>query len=360
MALSQAAAAFEDAVNRRIVPVLRRRGWRPRTIAFTGFGSTESVRVLARVLMARPDEQSSVTADVDADDEDLDAAQQAQRGWRSFFTAQVVHLPVTIEVGDTELRATTDRGGYLDVVVHDHGLPPGWHKATIRARAAEPVCAQVLVVGAETTVGIVSDIDDTVMVTHLPRPFIAAWNTFVRHSSARRAVPGMSQLYRDLLAEHPDAPVFYLSTGAWNVVPTLTRFLRSHGFPEGPLLMTDWGPSNTGFFRSGQEHKRTELRNLVITFPQVHWLLVGDDGQHDPLLYDELAREHADHVAAIGIRVLSPAEQLLAHGTPTELEEPVNRARAEHHVPLVRGRDGHALRKLLPHALERRLSRVTG
>jgi len=27
------------------------------------------------------------------------------------------------------------------------------------------------------------------------------------------------------------------------------------GFPEGPLLLTDWGPTNTGWFRSGREHK---------------------------------------------------------------------------------------------------------
>ena len=27
-----------------------------------------------------------------------------------------------------------------------------------------------------------------------------------------------------------------------------------------------------------------QLRNLFIDFPQLRWLLVGDDGQHDPLI----------------------------------------------------------------------------
>ena len=101
------------------------------------------------------------------------------------------------------------------------------------------------------------------MITMLPRMFIAAWNTFVRHEQARHIVPGMAPLYRDLLADHPGAPIFYLSTGAWNTAPTLTRFLKRHGYPLGPLLLTDWGPTNTGWFRSGQDHKRENLHRLA-------------------------------------------------------------------------------------------------
>ena len=67
-----------------------------------------------------------------------------------------------------------------------------------------------------TRFGLVSDIDDTVISTSLPRPLIAAWNTFVRQETTRHLVPGMAPLFRTLIAEHPGAPTFYLSTGAWN------------------------------------------------------------------------------------------------------------------------------------------------
>ena len=138
--------------------------------------------------------------------------------------------------------------------------------------------------------GIVSDIDDTVMVTALPRPLLAAWNTFVLDEHARAAVPGMAVLYERLVTAHPGAPVLYLSTGAWNVAPTLTRFLSRHLYPAGPLLLTDWGPQQDRWFRSGQEHKRATLRRLATEFPDMQWLLIGDDGQHDPELYAEFAR----------------------------------------------------------------------
>ena len=63
------------------------------------------------------------------------------------------------------------------------------------------------------------------------------------------------------------------------------------------------------------EHKRRELRRLRRTFPHIRWILVGDDGQHDPEIYAEFAREFPRNVAGIAIRSLSQIEQLMAHGT---------------------------------------------
>ena len=137
--------------------------------------------------------------------------------------------------------------------------------------------------------GIVSDIDDTVMVTALPRPLLAAWNTFVLDEHARRPVAGMAVLYERLVRAHPGAPFLYISTGAWNVAPALTRFLSRNLYPGGPLLLTDWGPTHDRWFRSGSAHKADNLRRLAEEFPEVRWLLIGDDGQRDELIYGEFA-----------------------------------------------------------------------
>jgi phosphatidate phosphatase APP1 len=111
--------------------------------------------------------------------------------------------------------------------------------------------------------------------------------------------------------------VLYLSTGAWNVAPTLTRFLSRHLYPAGPLLLTDWGPTADRWFRSGRAHKRATLARLADEFPHVRWLLVGDDGQHDPEIYAEFAAAHPDNVAAVAIRRLSPTQSVLAGGLPS-------------------------------------------
>lgn len=134
----------------------------------------------------------------------------------------------------------------------------------------------------------------------------------------------------------------YLSTGAWNVVPTVRSFLERSGYPAGGFLMTDFGPSNTGWFRSGPEHKRRELRRLARMFPQMRWLLVGDDGQRDPEIYAEFARDFPRNVAGIAIRSLSEIEQFMAHGS-FEAMVPDALWTVPEGVPVWYGSDGEAL-----------------
>jgi phosphatidate phosphatase APP1 len=270
-----------------------------------------------------------------ADAQTTAARQRATRGWRRFLTTPIPAAEVAVEAGGRTHRLTADLRGYVDAMI-DVELSPGWHELLVRVERGRPTKVRVRVVGDGATLGIVSDIDDTAMITHLPRPLLAAWNTLVLRESARVAVRGMAELYRSVLAANPDAPVVYLSTGAWNVAPTLTRFLARNGFPEGPLLLTDWGPTNTGWVRSGRQHKENSLRRLAGDLPRVRWLLVGDDGQHDPEIYDDFAADHRDRVAAVAIRRLTATQQALTT-TPTPHRAPAPSVRT------VRAGDGFGL-----------------
>ncbi|GAB3622975.1 App1 family protein [Mariniluteicoccus endophyticus] len=346
------AARIEDKLNRQIDRTVRGRGWQERVIGYTGYGSSKFVRVLGRVILTPPGTTEEVPSP-EAQRAAEPAAMLEQRGWRNFVTAPATNQKVTVTVAGSDWEVLTDRNGYLDLRLPVRGLEPGWHEITLQSGSSEPVQVPMQIIDPEQEWGLVSDIDDTVISTSLPRPLVAAWNTFVLEENARQAVPGMSELYEKLLADHPDAPVVYVSTGAWNTAPTLERFFRHHRYPRGCMLLTDWGPTNSGWFRSGQEHKRMCLRDLAIDFPKVKWILIGDDGQHDPALYGEFAEAHPDRVRIIGIRQLSPGEQVLAHGTLQSLdqEDPADR---EAEVPEVRAPDGQGLWPLLQQAITER------
>lgn len=293
-------ARLEDRFHRFREKRARKRGLTPTVIPYTGYGSTAWIRVLARVLLAEP-------GAVD------DIRYKKIRGWRSFTSVPVNDVTVIIAVDGIEQRVTADRGGVVDAVV-EASLSPGWHTISMRTEDSESVDAPVFVVDPAATVGVISDVDDTVMVTALPRPLLAAWNTFVLDEHARTPVPGMAVLFEKLVRDHAGSPVVYLSTGAWNVAPTLTRFLSRHLYPAGPLLLTDWGPTHDRWFRSGRAHKQDSLVRLAHEFPGLRWILVGDDGQHDEDLYENFAAAYPSNVAAIAIRQLSGGEAVLAGG----------------------------------------------
>ena len=331
MALSDLVRGAEKALNRATVKAVSQRGWVPAISGYTGYGSESTIRIYGRILAVDPTRSSQH----DPDDK------TAQRGWRQFLTVQLTDHPFTITVGAEEIHARTDDNGYIDVILDNPGLKPGWHTARLSTPGAQDALAEIMIIDSNQPVGIISDIDDTILVTWLPRAFVAAWNSWIKKTNSRKPVDGMAAFFRRLHQAHPGAPVFYLSTGAWNTYRTLKRFMSNHGFPRGPMLLTDWGPTETGFFRSGMEHKKVQLRNLIIDYPHMTWILVGDDGQHDPLIFSEVIKEHPTQIKLVAVRTLSPREHVLSHGTLAPLAEVAKNARAT--VPFIHGQDGHVL-----------------
>jgi phosphatidate phosphatase APP1 len=296
--IHQRAVRIDHAVQRWRERRARDAGYVVEVVPYTGYGSTSWLRVLARVLLVK---ESRRQADPPA----------GARGWRNFIGVPDEKAAVHVDIGARSYEIQADSSGIIDVVV-DVDLEPGWHRIELSSEGSEIAPALVFVVDPHATFGVVSDIDDTVMVTALPRPLLAAWHTFVVNEHARATTPGMPVLYERLSSRYPGGPFIYLSTGAWNVAPTLTRFLSRNLYPAGALLLTDWGPTADSWFRSGRAHKRSSLERLANEFPQIKWLLVGDDGQHDESIYRDFVTQHPDKVAAVCIRRLSPSEAVLA------------------------------------------------
>ncbi|KAB1656365.1 DUF2183 domain-containing protein [Pseudoclavibacter chungangensis] len=327
------AARIEDRVRLTRVSTVRRRGHVTIVEPYTAYGSTSWVRVLARVqIVPPPGRRLRVFAR-------RRESERRVRGWRSFTRISVGRVPATVIIDGVRHRVTADRGGVIDVNLPAN-LAPGWREISFESFDGRITQAPAFIVDDAQRTGLVSDIDDTVMVTALPRPLLAAWNTFVLDEHARTPTPGMNVFYDRLLRTlgYESAPTLYLSTGPWNVAPTLARFLGRNLYPAGPLLLTDWGPTPNRFFRSGFDHKVANLERLAREFPHIRWVLVGDDGQHDEEIYGRFATAHPENVLAIAIRELSTSEAVLAGGRVAS-----SKWQADSGVPWVYGPDGAAL-----------------
>ncbi|MGE3287282.1 MAG: App1 family protein [Pseudonocardia sp.] len=283
--------AAEAGLHAAIIAVRRLFGRHRRMILpFVAYGTPTRARVGARVVLGRP----------------AAAAEGPRSRWavlRStlarFFTLELPRVPVTIVAPGGGTTVATDREGYVDAVVELPGLPPGRHEIRL-CLPGDPahVSAPLVVADPAATVGVVSDIDDTVVETGITRGLAFLRITLFTDVAERTPLPGAAALYRAL-----DAPVFYVSTSPWNLHELLLRFLQLRGFPLGPLLLTDWGPSPAGLFRIGAaEHKTALVRRVLDDHPGLGLVLVGDSGQHDPEIYAALARAHGDRIRAVYIR----------------------------------------------------------
>jgi phosphatidate phosphatase APP1 len=337
-ARKHSAARLDDAINRMRARRARKRGHLATVIPYAGYGATGWVRILARTVLAKEPRPGSRIGQT------YRRREESVRGWRSFTSVPISDVPVIATIAGEEHVLQPDRGGVIDQVVQVE-LAPGRHEFQLRPQGSESATtASVLIVDPAIGFGVVSDIDDTVMVTWLPRPMLAAWNSFVLDEHARVPTPGMAVLYERIRSEHRGAPFIYLSTGAWNVAPTLKRFLTRNLYPSGPMLLTDWGPTHDRFFRSGRVHKEQNLERLATEFPGVKWLLFGDDGQHDEAIYGNFVAQHPGSVAAVAIRQLYVTEAVLAGGRKTERSGEDGGVGG---VPWVYGPDGMSLYRQL-------------
>lgn len=198
----------------------------------------------------------------------------------------------------------TNDKGYLDIVTQGN-ISAGLHTVEYWVAHRPVVKAPLYIVSEKTQVGIISDIDDTILVSNIPDPIIATRNFLFTNPAKRRAVAAMAHFYQEIQNFYQgNVAFFYLSAAPWNVEPTLRRFIQVNNFPQGPLLLRDLDPRPKTFVPSSIEHKLEFCDQLMADFPNMKFILIGDNGQMDPQIYARVSKKYPDRVLAIGIRLL--------------------------------------------------------
>lgn len=136
---------------------------------------------------------------------------------------------------------------------------------------------------------LISDVDDTVKITHVTSKVRAAGRGLLRNA----VYAGMAALYRELAAD-----LVFVSGSPQSLEGRLRRTLIERaGFPQARFVLRNWLRQ-----RDLVAFKRQRLWELASETEQP-LLLVGDDSEHDPELFLELSnRLSAGRVAAIYIR----------------------------------------------------------
>ncbi len=239
----------------------------------------------------------------------------AQTNLRRHAALRIVGVEVELRVGKHSAKEVTDNHGFANFSLPVPALRVGWHEAyavttPIEDGESASGTGQVIKPSRKAPFLVVSDIDDTILLTGLTEGLSMVTRTVLREADQRTAIAGMSSFYRGLTRgisnragnRKPEPTFFYVSTGSWSFYPLLQEFVRLRAFPLGPMFLTDWGPTERYLRRSGAEHKRTAIRRLFEAYPNMQFVLIGDSGQRDALTYEEMAREFPGRVTLIIIR----------------------------------------------------------
>jgi phosphatidate phosphatase APP1 len=152
--------------------------------------------------------------------------------------------------------------------------------------------------------GILTDIDDTVLQTHVTSRFKLKmiYATFAKNAKQRLPMEGIVDLFR-VLTKGGDGqrvnPIFYVSSSPWNIYDLLAEFMDIRGLPKGPILLRDYGIDPSGAFSN---HKMETISRVLKTYPDLPFVMLGDTAHNDADFYIDLAKHFPGQIKVIYIR----------------------------------------------------------
>ena len=293
-------------------------------IYYRGFGSPRAVWLTGRVLR-----QNDLVSPAD----EAPFWDNLSASVSRFLTDEVTGITVRIETFGQVFRTVTNNEGYFDVTIDPAiELPTGraWFPVRYalegvlqpegyegpsgsggsRVRTLEVVKdGQLMIAPAYSQFGVISDIDDTVLVTGATSLWQTLRLTFLENAFTRLPFAGVAAFYRALQGGAATTlfnPIYFVSSSPWNLYDLLIDFFRIQGIPKGPILLRELELNVGVLSQEGHHlHKTTMIRKVMAVNPALKFILLGDSGQQDPEIYADIIRDNPGRIVVAYIRDVS-------------------------------------------------------
>lgn len=159
-------------------------------------------------------------------------------------------------------------------------------------------------------IGIISDIDDTFLISHTRNIFRKIYILLFKSVNDRKVFKDVVPHYQALSSagrnnKDEQNAFFYISSSEWNLYRFIVKFTKIHQLPRAVILLKDIKRGITDFFFSGRgnhNHKFDKIKHVLEFYPNLKYVLLGDDSQHDPFLYEQICKIFPVTVKAVYIR----------------------------------------------------------
>ena len=228
-----------------------------------------------------------------------------------------------ISVADQVYRIKTDNKGFFKLsFVPPNGPDRLSFDVSLAQNPNSSVSGELVIEDPEEI--IISDIDDTILISHSTSVLKKVYTLLSRNYERRKPFEGVQHFYHQLHSGSNNKLYFYVSSSEWNLYDFILNFCQHHKFPDGKYLLNDIKTGLIQVIKSGggsHQHKYDKIRMIRGTYPTARLTLIGDSGQKDAEIYEKIALEAPDRVNAIYIRDLHKRKQESLKRMQTRLAE---------------------------------------
>lgn len=223
------------------------------------------------------------------------------------------NVPVTLRFKNIEVTTKTLNDGYFRFAIpFTDYLEPGWHPFEVICKlyAFGIIERSELLKPFESKVGVISDIDDTFLVSHSGNFFMKLYVMLLKNINKRKVFDDVVPHYQALSragqeSEEASNSFFYVSSSEWNLYEFIDSFTRIHELPKAVIKLKKIKTGISDFLFTGRgshDHKFEKIKDIISFYPQLEYVLLGDDSQKDPYLYERVVKIFPLNIKAIYIR----------------------------------------------------------
>lgn len=233
--------------------------------------------------------------------------------YRMFTIKTIANAEIHLQFNTIAITTKTLNDGYFRFSIpYQFELKSGWHQFTVSTEMDGKKIEEKgeFIKPYPGEFGFISDIDDTFLISHSNNPLKKLYVLMSRNVERRKFFKGVVEHYQ-LLSQAgrktngENNAFFYVSSSEWNLYNLIDRFTSLHQFPKavfklkaiksglGDLLFTGGG---------SHDHKFEKIKHLLEFYPELQFILLGDDSQKDPDIYERIAKMFPKNVLAVYIR----------------------------------------------------------
>ncbi|MEC5165761.1 phosphatidate phosphatase APP1 [Flavobacterium sp. PL11] len=223
---------------------------------------------------------------------------------------------VYLDYYDTKIHTKTLNDGYFKFCVPlDQSITYGWinYQVSIIHKEETIITKETYIRPHKGNLGIISDIDDTFLVSHTKNPLKKLYVLLFKNVNKRKVYDDVVSHYQALSTagrkKHGEQNAFfYVSSSEWNLYRFIIKFTELHKLPKAVLLLKDIKTSLKDFIFTGHgdhNHKFEKIKHILEFYPNLEYVLLGDDSQQDVFLYEAIAKIFPITVKAVYIRQTS-------------------------------------------------------
>lgn len=239
-----------------------------------------------------------------------------------FFHHRAKNLPLTISIGKASIQTQTNFEGDFSATFPETTIAEIRGETAVTFTSSQyPAYKEIVTYNLplQPLFLVVSDIDDSVLVSSGGKFYKAVANTLFKPVHKRKAVPGTPEIYQALIkgTQGIDSLLVFLSGSPVYLAPRLEIFFKDKAFPNHSLILQNTGPKELFWDRllthesqkntasNTTEYKLIQLGKLFKWYPNLPVILLGDTLAKDPEIYQKMAETYPGKVQLVVIRNIS-------------------------------------------------------